>query len=820
MNLADYQEKIVDDIYNVLVNDDNNIVISLFGCTGCGKTTIAKGLSDKLKEDWSILFISGITPNLSPYLTWHVGTHIYEKKKLDLGAELTFGIDFIPIPITLGLNGNISAEKENYILTPSEVAILSGIRKQVSSNSNILIVADNYDLWDIPSKQFLEKLVLPELNLLKHVRLAALILSEKGVTLHAKIVQINIPIENISNEDLLFILRQNGFSQRINLKDIRVCSGDDLFLACMAAKYYKNGENTKHEAINFNELMDKRCRMLPEAEQKACQVLQPLSIIDSYFTRQETAFFLDSLQITEEEKNYIAEEYLEIAEEHAFISGEENYYFSNEKIRKYFKSLIAKKERFHHKKFANYLQTYHPEDYYNRGKHLSFSLLKNEFKSVIESWQLLFLAYIRRASEVGDFSDIYHILDDINNLIHQLKPESETAQLETLKALINGYKSFAKYDYKKTMIYLQTIMPSRLCNACLAESQRILLLCQIQLADNSIAMLRLADDLYETINAPDFQEDEQYCRAALVLFDAYIDKSNVQEKNKVIKRRFIQIIQSHTGSLVFEEFEAAYNRKAALYFAAIIAKRQTQQSILFYREHYNKNGLYMALCNHSGNSIVSDDYIAAREALSECENMVLSDNNWYYPSYYKIENNKLLLSFLEKEKMALITHANISTIAKESAKEFLSIIGDQKDEVSHVIYLNYLSLLMLSGSERIHTEMLKAFTELTEIDEYYQYYLHDLKFAYEVIYNQNHKKAKEELILLVNLDVPLLHEYRKIFLKRQNVQKKIIEKELCVGKDPVKYHHILLDECSHIQDPSCRFYGRGFLLSDLQFLSF
>lgn len=820
MNLADYQQKIVEDIYDVFINDDNNIVISLSGSTGCGKTTIAKGLLDYLKEDWTILFISGITPNLSPYLTWHIGTQIYEKKKLDLGAELTFGIDFIPIPITLGLNGNISLQKENYILTPSEVAILSGIMKQVSSNSNILIIADNYDLWDVPSKQFLEKLLLPELNLLKHVRLATLVLSQKSITLHAKIARMSIQIEDISDGDLLFVLRQNGFSQRINLKDIRACAGNDLFLACMAAEYYKNAENTGHITINFNEIMDKRCRMLPETEQKACQVLQPLSIIDSYFTRQETAFFLDSLQITEEEKNYIAEEYLEIAEEQAFISGEENYYFSNEKIKKYFKSLIAKKERLHHKKFANYLQIYHPEDYYNRGKHLSFSLLKNEFKSVIESWQLLFLAYIRRTSEIGDFSDIYHILDDINNLIHQLKPELETAQIDTLNALINGYKSLSKYDYKKTMIYLQTIMPSRLCSACLAESQRILLLCQIQLADNSIAMQRLADDLYETINDPHFQEDEQYCRAALVLFDAYIDKSNIQEKTKVIKRRFIQIIQSHTGSLVFEEFEAAYNRKAALYYAAIIAKRQTQQSILFYREHYNKNGLYMALCNHSGNSIVSEDYKAAREALSECENMVLSDNNWYYPSYYKIENNKILLSYLEKEKMASTTHVNISTIAKESAKEFLSIMKDQKDEVSHVIYLNYLSLLMLSGSERIHAEMTKAFIELTEIDEYYQYYLHDLKFAYEVIYNQNYKNAKEELILLVNLDVPLLHEYRKIFLKRQSVQKKIIEKELCIEKDPVRYHYILLNECSHIQDISCRFYGRGFLLSDLQFLSF
>ena len=114
MNLADYQQKIVEDIYDVFVNDDNNIVISLSGSTGCGKTTIAKGLLDYLKEDWTILFISGITPNLSPYLTWHIGTQIYEKKKLDLGAELTFGIDFIPIPITLELNGNISVQRKLY----------------------------------------------------------------------------------------------------------------------------------------------------------------------------------------------------------------------------------------------------------------------------------------------------------------------------------------------------------------------------------------------------------------------------------------------------------------------------------------------------------------------------------------------------------------------------------------------------------------------------------------------------------------------------------------------------------------------------------
>lgn len=93
-----------------------------------------------------------------------------------------------------------------------------------------------------------------------------------------------------------------------------------------------------------------------------------------------------------------------------------------------------------------------------------------------------------------------------------------------------------------------------------------------------------------------------------MLLDVYIDRSNDSQKVKILKKRFIQMIQQHMGSPVFEEFEACYNRKAALYYSALIASRQTAQSIQFYRSHFNRNGLYMALCNHLANTIVAGDY--------------------------------------------------------------------------------------------------------------------------------------------------------------------------------------------------------------------
>ena len=50
MNLADYQQDIIIQIYHMLTDDDYNKVISLHGDTGCGKSTIALGAQKRGEE--------------------------------------------------------------------------------------------------------------------------------------------------------------------------------------------------------------------------------------------------------------------------------------------------------------------------------------------------------------------------------------------------------------------------------------------------------------------------------------------------------------------------------------------------------------------------------------------------------------------------------------------------------------------------------------------------------------------------------------------------------------------------------------------------
>ena len=816
MNLADFEQILVDDLYNMLVADDNNKGITLYGDIGSGKSTIALSVANRLMEGWTIFYIEGIDPNLSPYLTWHIGTKLFSKKKLNLGSEISFGISFQPAPISLELGASMSVTTTNYILTPNEEAIISNMKKQADANRKILFIADNFEMWDIPSKQLLQKTIHPQLGLFSEYHLNVMLISQNKRSLEIPIPWNYIEIPGIPDESVLHILREHGHAEQICIKDIRMCAGNDLSLALMAANYYaENGVN----ANDFTEIMDRRCDFLPPEKQEVRRILGSLSIIDTYFSKDEAAFFMDPTARNNYEIEYLAEEYLLLAEEQMFIKGEDSFLFTSDKVKDYFKAKLAKRERYYHRRFSEFLQERHPEDYYSRGKHLALSLQSSDTKIILEAWQLLLLAYFRRSAETGNTEDVYNLFTEIETLINRLPVSAIDAQRHVLAEFTRGYCEFAKYNYKIALQHFQAITPSRLVPACQAEIQRLILLCHIQLAEDRRMIILTADELYNTIEDGNTQEDEQYCRAALVLLDAYIDRSNDYHKVNVLKSKLIRIIQDHMGTPEFDEFEACYNRKAALYYAAMVAYQQTEQSIQFYKKRCNRNGTYMALCNHAGNSIVSGRYSAAKSAVEECGLMLKNSSGWYYPSQYKVENNQILLDYLTEEKQAKGDREKTLLAARKAVVSFSDIIGHQHDEVSHVILFNYIGLSILCQTGTWEKDLARANRLLPDLDEFYQYYLHDLNYA-KALLEGNIADAKKSLEILKSIDAPLLHHYRQILQKRQRVQEYIISNQALIDVDPFEYHSVIHSECDHIQDDSCYFWGRGFLLSDLQFLSF
>lgn len=816
MNLAHFEQVLVDNLYDILVADDNNKGVTLYGDVGSGKSTIALSTANRLMEGWTIFYIEGIDPNLSPYLTWHIGTKLFSKKKLNLGSEISFGISFHPAPVSLELGSSMNITATNYVLTPNEEAIISNIKKQADVNRRILFIADNFEMWDVPSKQLLQKIIHPQLGLFSDYHLNVLLVAQSKLSLEIPTLWNYMAIPNIPDENILHVLRENGYAEQICIKDIRMCAGNDLSLALMAANYYaENGVN----ANDFIEIMDRRCSCLPPAKQGLQKILGPLSILDTCFSKDEAAFFMDPTAKNDYEVEYLAEEYLLLAEEQMFIKGENSFLFASDKVKNYFKTKLAKRERYYHRRFSEFLQERHPEDYFSRGKHLALSLQSADTRMIVEAWQLLLLAYFRRSAETGNTEDVYNLLNEIETLINRLPVSAIDTQHHVLVEFTRGYQEFAKYNYKSALQHFQAITPSRLVPACQAECQRLILLCHIQLAEDRRMIIQTADELYNTVEDLQTPEDEQYCRAALVLLDAYIDRSNDHHKVNVLKNKLIRIIQDHMGTPEFDEFEACYNRKAALYYAAMVAYQQTEQSVQFYKKRCNRNGTYMALCNHSGNAIVSGRYSAARCAVEECVFMLKNSSGWYYPSQYKVENNQILLDYLTEEKEAEGDREKTLLAAQKAVASFSNIIGHQHDEVSHVILFNHIGLSILCQSSTWEMELNKANRLLPELDEFYQYFLYDLNYA-KALLEGNSAEAKRNLEILKSIDAPLLHHYRQIIQKRQLVQENLISNQALINYNPFEYHRVIHSECSHIQDDSCYFWGRGFLLSDLQFLSF
>ena len=140
MNLVDYQVELADQIYDVLIKSEYGTNINLYGKTGSGKTTIGLGITEYLQEDWKVFYLCGINSEMSPYLTWHVGTRIFSQNKLKIDLSVSFGVPNLVSPVVEVAIPLPKLEKTNFILNSCEESIISSIKKQAGGCSKILFI--------------------------------------------------------------------------------------------------------------------------------------------------------------------------------------------------------------------------------------------------------------------------------------------------------------------------------------------------------------------------------------------------------------------------------------------------------------------------------------------------------------------------------------------------------------------------------------------------------------------------------------------------------------------------------------------------------
>lgn len=818
MQLVGYQNRYVDSIYQALVDDDR-LVISLTGPKGCGKSTIVDELADRLKEDWKVFVISGTGDSSPPYYTWYSTAHSAPLFGKTLISEISFGVNFQPVGLPLGFDFSIGLAKGEAILNSNEQAIIKGIHREAGNKKHVLIVAEEFRTWDSASKELLYKITsLNNETLGNDLSIHIVFVDEEPAVIDADrtgVTPFYISIAGLSLDDIQDVLLQQPFIKALELHDLSSVirfTGYDLRLINMAVHYQQETPYTS-TIKSLTELLETRISRM-SAEQKAvCKTLEHVSIINNLFSEKEAAYLLGQEPVH-------AEKILNEAVSLNLIRKRQAYDFPNKQIQQYFEKKLDIEKKYLHYRFAQYLRKHYPEDYLGRAYHLCMSENANSDKNTLEAAYLLAIEIVRRNEVTGGAPEF--MLEQRLAEIFSFLPKPITSIVRSnIQSYINGFNHISKYEYRDAIGQLSGMHLMYAPIAFLTDVQRLLLLCYVQLADDLAEIKNLADKLLASITQHAFIEDEIWCRTALLLLEVYGDRHVHPEHFHKLKREFEDKCRQHMFQGAFQALNARYACKAALFYNSMIAIKYTEESCEYYRTNNSTPYLYFSLCNNAANRIICGEYDVAIERLNECKQILKDNPAVQFPSTYKIENNILIASFLKSEGAIFDYSArkrdSIIPAAVSTASALSDLCGTQGYEVSHVIECNLFSMLMLAGNKTAAKAIVKRLeTEYKHLDAYYRYYFHNAKLVTDILEGQ-YEDAANHLNQLEGQEVILLLGFSKVLNKRNQLLAQLIREKY--SGDAFELNYEFAKRGFRVQDASTSYWGRGLLLSDLQFLS-
>jgi hypothetical protein len=452
-----------------------------------------------------------------------------------------------------------------------------------------------------------------------------------------------------------------------------------------------------------------------------------------------------------------------------------------------------------HRALAACLSLLRPSDYLSRAEHALFA--GDEETSA----QLYFAGLLQRKREHLHVPEEQH--SRVISMVEAIGNDS------IARTILEAQKLFASQQYGAAASLLENTehnFPAIFC----AERDYLLALCLLKSFNSNDS--HRAKDLLENWDYLKDSEKDLWCRIHLTLLVAYVHIGNWSDAMKIERKigaYFDSIAASDPGA------EAAVNilrRKSSALHGAEISADRCKKAVVYFGPladspvPRNPAQFYMALCNLAGNRIVAGGFTEGIHYATLAVRMTTQewpDN----PPRSEVAINNLVISGVLAETLTPLAAIGVyDRLLKDHAA-----VADR-----HLILNNLVVVTALAGqldeAMLLCTNLEGELVERQKDDSYYQYFVRSNLAGLLHLVGKTAKAKK--LWQTLETQVPeIAREDRPYLLQRQKLQADAF-KEVSEG-DFVGWQNYLQRKHPRVLGDGWRFFGRGFLMSDIQFWS-
>lgn len=823
MNLNS-QSILLPKILNSILNGNQRILLK--GPSGSGKSFIAESIAEqwiKSGQHHFVFFIKGdknktdeyyfpYTEKINEIRNKKSFKTIFKKSIVELTKSIPVGGDLVSYLVET-LSNNKQEKKKDILqfFNETEKLIVLDIDKLFNKNNTLLII-DNIQWLDDGSLKITEILAkgnlsesfdsFNNLNILCTYSGNDDYITERNVNefvLNFNFDTYNIPY--LKQEEFLNALRSFGFDRGIDENLIALLYsiiGGHLVLIKALAEYLISQPTLQqvHEYDIFNsqsnnsiieKLLTYKLKIMGASSEQAIDILKYASIIGLSFNIEE----LECLSEIKKEKII---EYITKSQKALLIDGnEKNNVFKHEIIREFFLERLSNEKYKYYYRFAECLRKLRPSDYLIRAKYLFDS------GHLDEAIPIYIIAVLKNVRDGMHTSEI---------IINRIVEFTEKVEIKDFyEKMVLAYDNFLKGKYRNASTILNSI-EDFYALPLIAEKYYLLSLCSLKSMHIhelkiSIEYLKTWDDLKE-------DEPEIWVRIMSTLMTIRTDSYNYDEGKKIERELTIFLAKrSKFDSSALINLNIIRRKASALHISEL-AYIRTKQSTDFFSEIDNSNSLvnpvqyYLSLINCSGNLISLGEYEEALNYSKQGLDLINEYLGIAFPESHICANNYIISGLLAK-----VFEPNQAIFMFNALNKNGDLTADK------ILIQNNYAIAYVYNNElkKAHDIWKKLFasTKKDDLDPYYIYFI-SINYASLLFLLGNFTEAKR---IWKNMNSKIPNVPDKVYIEtRHNLLAEVINSS--EKMDWKVWDEYLSLKNSHTLGKAWKFYGRGFLLSDLQ----